>query len=194
MSESPDNPGPLPAPDLRNKSDGGKGPLGKKDFCLKDPQLVEHLQKMLRTLGYDIGTSGANNDGIDGKFGDNTEKAVIKFQEEIDDWAGNSLKVDGLVGPRTSDALNRAMVGRWYEYYQTPKELTEGKPIFTVTSDSLSRGLSIKPDDVQEVKIFLVGSVPAFKTKVDMEISVDEGETPSFKVNLKREVLVQKAA
>ncbi|MCG7850741.1 MAG: hypothetical protein MIO93_16400 [ANME-2 cluster archaeon] len=69
MPEDPENPGPLPAIDLKNKSDGGKGPLGRPDFCSKDPELVKHLQKILVTLGYDLGTSGLEKDGVDGSFG-----------------------------------------------------------------------------------------------------------------------------
>jgi hypothetical protein len=42
----PKNPEPLPALDLKNKSGGGKGPLGRPDFCSKDPEHVTHLQMM----------------------------------------------------------------------------------------------------------------------------------------------------
>ena len=129
MPDYPENPGPLPSPDLKNKSDGGKGPLGRPDFCSKDPELVKQLQKMLVTLGYDLGTYGPEKDGMDGSFGKLTETAVNDFQEKNLDWEANQLKVDALVGPRTSDALNRAMVGRWYEHYQTPGELVDDKPL-----------------------------------------------------------------
>jgi len=125
MPDYPENPGPLPAIDLKNKSDGGKGPLGRPDFCSKDPELVKHLQKILVTMGYDLGTSGPEKDGVDGSFGKLTETAVNDFQEKNLGWDANQLKVDALVGPRTSDALNRAMVGRWYDHYQTPGELVE---------------------------------------------------------------------
>jgi hypothetical protein len=49
------NPCPLPALDIKNKSGGGNGPLGKPDFCSEDPELVKHLQKMLVTPGCDPG-------------------------------------------------------------------------------------------------------------------------------------------
>ena len=78
----PENLWPLPAPDLKNKSDSGKGPLGRPDFCSKDPELVKHLQKMLVTQGYDLGTSGPEKDGVDGSFGKLTETAVNDFQEK----------------------------------------------------------------------------------------------------------------
>ena len=160
MPDYPENPGPLPASDLKNKSDGGKGPLGKQDFCSKDPDLVKHLQKMLVTLGYDLGTYGPDKDGVDGAFGKLTETAVHYFQENNLDWEANQLKVDALVGPRTSDALNRAMVGRWYDHYQTPGELVNDKPYHTVTSEFLTRGLSMEPGTSANAKVFVVGSIP----------------------------------
>ena len=56
--------------------------MGKQDFCLKDPEFVKHLQKMLVTLGYDLGTNGPDKDGVDGSFGKLTETAVNDFQEK----------------------------------------------------------------------------------------------------------------
>jgi len=45
MPDYPENPGSLPAPDLENKSDGGNGPLGRPDFCLKRPGARQTLAK-----------------------------------------------------------------------------------------------------------------------------------------------------
>jgi len=58
---------------------------------------VEECQTMLYKLGYDIGI-----DGIDGDFGRNTEKAVKAFQSD------HRLTVDGVCGPMTWDALQKA--------------------------------------------------------------------------------------
>lgn len=55
---------------------------------------VKKIQTQLQRLGYDVGTTG-----IDGKYGPRTEKAVRRFQQD------NSLKVDGIVGPETVNAL-----------------------------------------------------------------------------------------
>lgn len=159
MADYPENPGPLHAPALKNKSGGGKGPLGRPDFCSKDPELVKHLQKMLVTLGYDLGTSGPEKEGVDGSFGELTETAVKDFQDKNLDWDANQLEVDGRVGPRTSDALNRAMVGKWYDCYQTPGELAENKQLHTVTSEFLTKGLSIKPDTSHKARILLVDNI-----------------------------------
>jgi hypothetical protein len=131
----------------------GKGKDGKDD----KKKLVEILQRMLKTLGYDLGTTGHEGDGVDGKFGDLTEDAVKKFQEDHKDWDGEPLKVDGLVGPRTSDSLNREMVGIWYVEYETPKELTESFILVTATQDALENGISIGSEGMKSAKVVLVG-------------------------------------
>jgi len=78
----PKNPLPLPALDLKNKSGGGKGPLGRPDFCSKDQEFVKHLQMMLVTPGCDPGIYGPDKDGVDWAFGSFTEPAVNDFQEK----------------------------------------------------------------------------------------------------------------
>ena len=69
MPDYPENPGPLSALDLKNKSGGGKGLLARPDFCSIDPEFVKHLQKMLVILGYDLCTYVPDKDGVDGSFG-----------------------------------------------------------------------------------------------------------------------------
>lgn len=68
--------------------------LGKGD---EGPE-VEQLQKNLIKLGYSCGSCGA-----DGDFGNDTKKAVIKFQKE------HGLSADGLVGPLTQAAIKTAL-------------------------------------------------------------------------------------
>jgi hypothetical protein len=111
---------------------------------------------MLKTLGYSIGLQG-----IDGKFGSDTEKAVRQFQSENKDWNRNSIQADGLVGPITSDALNRRMVGRWYDIYETPRSATKNKLCITLTKELLRQGVKIDRGDTTEADIILT-SPPFF--------------------------------
>jgi len=124
-----DNPGPLPVLDLRVKKEGGKGPLRSGD-SRKD--LVKQVQKMLAALRYDLGDTGPDKDGVDGSFRSKTVDAIKSFQAAHKDWEGKALSSDGRVGPRTGDALNRIMVGRWYAKYDTPSELSKDLKLITV--------------------------------------------------------------
>lgn len=58
---------------------------------------VKYVQQILIDLGYDLGGSGA-----DGIFGAKTEAAVRAFQKK------SGLVADGVVGPMTYDALEKA--------------------------------------------------------------------------------------
>jgi peptidoglycan hydrolase-like protein with peptidoglycan-binding domain len=61
-----------------------------------DDAVVLELQRALTAAGYDPGAA-------DGTFGEQTEAAVIAFQQ------ANGLSVDGRVGPETAAALNSAL-------------------------------------------------------------------------------------
>ncbi len=185
----------LPAKDLCNSWGTGNPILGKGALGNEKTgrmyytggakkKLVEILQRMLKELKYDIGTFGPDGDGVDGKLQDVTEKAVKKFQEEHKNWDGNPLKVDGLVGPETSDALNRMMVGRWYRHYQTPEDLVDGVPYHTVMSEYLGKGLSIEPGKAQKAKMFSVGQIPVntigwWVSELKVEHSIAEVPLPN---------------
>lgn len=60
---------------------------------------VKALQIMLRYHGYDIGTTGAKKDGVDGSFGPAMDKAVRAYQKD------HGLVVDGKAGPATMGSL-----------------------------------------------------------------------------------------
>lgn len=79
---------PQPLPDMEN------APLGK----------VEAIQQALVDAGYDVGPTG-----VDGKFGNYTRAAVIKYQKD------NGIKQTGNVGPVTGGKLG-------------VQPLTSGKP------------------------------------------------------------------
>lgn len=165
-----DHPDPLPASRFCNRYNNpnpiqGEGALGDRSagrmyFQGQDQRdLVRRVQRMLLELGYDLGSSGPEGDGVDGEFGRKTDEAVKQFQEEHRAWDGEPLQADGLVGPRTADALNRLMVGPWYEHYQTPVEITEGGLCHSVTAEFLVQGLSIQPAESDQCKIFLAGLI-----------------------------------
>ena len=79
---------------LQRDEDGGDSDL----TVSTDPELIADLQRVLSRAGYDPGSP-------DGIFGQNTEEAVVAFQQ------ANGLSPDGMVGPETAEALSRA-VGR----------------------------------------------------------------------------------
>ena len=60
---------------------------------------VWSLQAMLLGFGYDLGTTGAKKDGVDGSFGGKTEEALKKYQFE------NDLDSDGSCGRKTWSSL-----------------------------------------------------------------------------------------
>ena len=62
---------------------------------------VSYCQAILADLGYDLGDAG-----VDGDFGRKTEEAVIAFQKK------NGLIADGVVGPMTYEALEKAEPGQ----------------------------------------------------------------------------------
>lgn len=61
---------------------------------------VEALQGLLIAHGYTYGSTK-------GVFGDSTERAVRKYQEENVDVDGNPLEVDGVAGPKTWGSITK---------------------------------------------------------------------------------------
>ena len=81
--------------------DGSFGPACTKEATkhqlykwVKAPVMVKWLQNRLIEKGYPCGSAG-----VDGSFGNDTDKAVRKFQKD------KGLKVDGYVGVNTYKAL-----------------------------------------------------------------------------------------
>lgn len=180
MGGYPENPGILPAKEFCNKGAkknpiNGKGPLGNQyagqmSYDESDrKEQVKSVQMMLMELGFDIGLTEA-----DGKFGDATEDGVKEFQKGNVDWESNPLNVDGLVGPRTSDALNREMVGRWYDTYQTSRQLSENLYCYTALESRVKEGLEINPGEAKSINLFIVQpSQGGFVPWIDLQ-TVDE--------------------
>lgn len=74
---------------------------------------VESVQRMLSEMGF-------NPQGIDGIFGQKTEKAVIRFQESV------GLYADGIVGPVTMEALEDAYTTLVLEIMSPGSESVDG--------------------------------------------------------------------
>ena len=85
---------------------------------------VAECQKMLLTLGYDLGPYG-----VDGDFGKATEAAVKAFQKDHD------LTVDGIVGRKTWEALESA-----FNSDEPPKE---PKYVVTIPGLDLSQAKAV---------------------------------------------------
>ena len=98
-------PTPTPGTDKPTLRKGDSGEYVK----LAQEELIQH--------GYSCGDSGA-----DGKFGNNTEKAVKRFQQENVGEDGKALVVDGIIGKNT-----------WWALDQTDL------PLYTVTIPHLSK-------------------------------------------------------
>jgi len=81
------------------KGIGGDVPVSHKTIKKGSvgPDVVECQEDLIK-LGYDLSPYGA-----DGKFGAKTEVAVKEFQTSV------GLKADGIVGPRTWEALDNAV-------------------------------------------------------------------------------------
>jgi hypothetical protein len=56
-------------------------PADNKDSVIR-PE-VANLQKMLKSLGYDLGNYGPNKDGVDGIMGFYTQKALAAYKQKI---------------------------------------------------------------------------------------------------------------
>ena len=64
-------------------------------LCIKGDKVEMVQEKLKAVLDCDLGSSGPNNDGVDGLFGGKTRRCVKKYQQKF------NLRVDGIVGPET---------------------------------------------------------------------------------------------
>lgn len=92
---------------------------------------VKTLQMILKLKGYDIGP-----DGVDGVFGDSTEKAVKEFQED------HKLEPDGVVGPATQEALHHDYSGNT-DYGELLKVGSSGPEVAEMQRLLIKAGFSV---------------------------------------------------
>jgi hypothetical protein len=64
---------------------------------------IAERQRALVTLGFDIGTFGRGQDGVDGVWGEASKGALLAFQD------ATGLVVNGRWGPRTEEAVGLAL-------------------------------------------------------------------------------------
>jgi len=76
--------------------------LGMLSLGIYRPNDIKVLQEALLKLGYDLGSSGAYGNGVDGEFGGITERAVMNFQSDRGFSRGS---IDGVVGQATLSQL-----------------------------------------------------------------------------------------
>jgi hypothetical protein len=107
-------------------------------------QTTRDLQERLKALGYNPGI-------IDGAMGPNTRKAIREFQ------SANGLLVDGIAGPRTWAALDRALTKSgapagtsrptppWVDEMMRRKGLHEGRDHAALSAWLRSAGSAVDP-------------------------------------------------
>lgn len=84
---------------------GAKGGMTRMPVLRRNPALVaaavKTAQRTLVRVGFGVGSAGA-----DGRFGDGTRAAVVRFQQT------NHLSADGVIGPVTWIALAQALLNK----------------------------------------------------------------------------------
>lgn len=90
---------------------------------------VTLAQRMLRTLGYDVGEAGT-----DGIFGTKTDKAVRKFQADC------GIKVDGVIGLTTWNKLEEKLYEKGGRTVKSLLSKIEKLPEFKTLTELLQYG------------------------------------------------------
>jgi hypothetical protein len=141
---------------------------------------VERVQKMLISLGYDIGSYGSNGDGVDGKYGKYTEKGVKEFQEDMMPEDPNQW--DGVMGPITYNHLKDGVEEKAEDEGVTTDYLVgnTGDDVIDTPNDVIDIDgemiTSISDDiDVKKGQLFQAGSISLVWEKIlnDLDDKLD---------------------
>ena len=87
---------------------------------------VKTLQSKLKELGYNLGSTGPNRDGVDGIYGSKTKEAVRDFQKD-DKTSPKPLVHDGIAGEKTLTALKNTPKPKMNEVLAESKKKVLGK-------------------------------------------------------------------
>jgi peptidoglycan hydrolase-like protein with peptidoglycan-binding domain len=122
---------------------------------------VKAWQWALVALGYDLGEFGKKGDGVDGKFGPETDRATREFQKDY------RTTEDGIVGDRTLTLMNAILVKKGikevpgYKKSKLPvkpvKTNKEDEPINNEKKRQKKKSKSSIPGDIANAKIVFQG-------------------------------------
>jgi len=136
---------------------------------------VKKLQRRLKELGYGLGSSGPNSDGVDGSYGSKTKAAVKKVQKLA--FPNNYMEWDGQAGEKTIKYLNSAGEGKEQdgETKPIPPKKEEG---WRVYSEKLTKTPFSNKEQGDEFRKWVNDNLPntAKKHKLD-----PPSETTSYK-------------
>jgi peptidoglycan hydrolase-like protein with peptidoglycan-binding domain len=137
-----------------------------KEYFLTEnvkPEIIKQAQTVLKKLGYKLGSSGENKDGVDGVMGNITTSALKDYQTKYIVTKNPSYKAEGKLDTTTISYLLRKE--------NTPNKSTDKSINFVIDK---SYGLPIK-----QVQEFLVNNkflVPTYKsTKRNMNVNSIDG-------------------
>ncbi len=175
----------LPYPPKRVLVSGSKG------------EDVIKLQKRLKELGYDIGSSGNNSDGVDGKYGTKTKSAIKKVQKKA--FPNNYMEWDGRTGEKTVKYLNKSGSGEGQSDDNStntpPRKETKPnkKDGWRVYSDKLSSSPFDSKEKGDRFRIWVNNNLPntAKKHKLDLP-SETTSHKNSYILNTLNQVLKYK--
>ncbi len=139
-----------------------KGDIRKTDLMVLTPKDIFNIQKQLKGLGYNIGT-------VDGRLGENTEKAIKQFQ------LNKRLPASGNINKETKEKLEFAWKKKICDH------TTIADDISGLTGRSLDEGrnLVIKHFNITEDQFKQI-NVEGLKEHWDLP-EISEKEKPEYK-------------